>query len=91
MSKERRKLLTLKCPDCSHEFTSPMNLLFLPDDLGFLAECLGLPPATVTAMLDRGEIPIRHNVDKNGRPTGRRAVLLGDVHRAMKGLREYIS
>ena len=63
-----------------------MTLFHLPDDLELLAECLELPSTTVTAMLDRGKIPIRHNVDKNGRPTGRRAVLLDDARRAVKDL-----
>jgi hypothetical protein len=84
----KRTLLTHKCPSCNYEFTSPFMLFHLPDDLELLAECLGLPSATVTAMLDRGEIPIRHNVDKNGRTTGRRAVLLGDARMAANGLRK---
>ena len=66
--KNQKQLITHKCPGCSHEFTSPMNLFCLPDDLDLLAKSLELPAATVTTMLDRAEILVRRWVDKNGRP-----------------------
>jgi len=79
----KRTLPTLKCPDCSHEFPDSMTLIHLPADLELVAECLELPSTTVTAMLDRGEIPVR-------RPwfsMGRRAVLLSDAKRAFEQLK----
>src|SRR5262245_44609796 len=66
----QRKLLIVKCPGCNHEFPNPMTVLHLPADIKLLVECLTLPSTTVTAMLDRREIPIRSTVDKNGLPHG---------------------
>src|SRR5262245_27848408 len=79
MKVNQRKLLMVQCPNCSHEFPDPLTLFDLPADIELLVACLTLPAETVTAMLDRREIPIRQNVDKNRHPTGRRVVLLGDA------------
>jgi len=75
----RRTLLTRGCPRCGREMIDPYTLFRLPRDLEELAEALGLPAETVTAMIDAGKIPIRRAVDKNGRRYGPTLVWLADL------------
>jgi hypothetical protein len=90
MSSER-KLIRRKCPGCGHEAVDPLTVFRLPGELEFLAQALELPEETVTTMLDRGAIPVRRWVDKNGRAYGPLSVLFADAVEAVRGSGQNIS
>ena len=84
--RKERKPVKWKCPNCDHKFVSPLRLFRLPGDLPLLAESLEMPAETITALLDRGTIPVRRAVDKNGRRYGPLLVWLVDAYAAISAM-----
>lgn len=79
-----------ECRNCGHRLPDPLAIFRLPKEIDSLADALELAVETVTAMIHRGEIPVRRAVDRNGRPYGPKVVLLIDALTALQGSRRNI-